>query len=278
MNYYISDIPNAGDILIGKITEVNTLGIELEFIEYGNKKGYILQKDLQHVKKSEFNKIYKKGNEIHVEFLKIFETVMSFSNKHIDEEKIKEFDKNLKNYKKIIKMISIFIDENEEIDRTDFLNKVLYNYLKKEDDDEEDEDADEENNHTIIIDLYNKIVKENEMIFDLEEPYKTKYYECIKTYIVDTKFKGLLKYESISLNSNGLNEIKNFYLDVIKYSTENEIELAVTLESTPRYIITFKEEKYMEELAKKIDLIEEYIKSKEVKFLHKLILKNCTED
>jgi len=276
MKYYNKDTPNIGDIVIGKITKVDELGVELEFLEYNSQKGYILYSNLQKCKKNQFNQIYKVDNDMHVEYVGIFEKVMSFTNKSIDEEKVKEFNKNFKNYKKIINMINNFLEKNKGINQENFLNKVLYNHLKNED--EEDEEDDKENNQTIIIKLYNKIIKEDEMIFELDEPIKIKYYEYIKEYITDTKCKGSLKYESFSANSNGLNEIKSFYLDVIKYSRENEIELIVTLESTPRYLISFREEKYMEELIKKIDLIEEYIKSKEIKFFHKLILKNCTEE
>ena len=273
MKYYNKDTPSIGDIVIAKITKVDELGVELEFLEYNNQRGYILQSNLQRVKKNQFNQIYKIGNDLHVEYVGIFEKIMSFTNKSIDEEKVKEFNKNFKNYKKIINIISNFLEKNKGINQEYFLNKVLYNYLKNEDDEDN-----EENNHTIIIRLYNKIIKEDEMVFELDKSVKTKYYEYIKENIQDTKCKGSLKYESFSANSNGLNEIKSFYLDVIKYSRENEIELIVTLESTPRYLITFKEEKYIEELIKKIELIEEYIKTKEVKFFHNLILKSCIEE
>jgi hypothetical protein len=173
-------------------------------------------------------------------------------------------------------LINSFLIVNKEIERDDFFSKVLYNPIN----DlvvEEDAENDDKKDPFEIVKIYDRIVKEDIIDFKLEESIKTKFYDYIKKHRVDTKFKGSLKYESISVNSSGLVEIKSFYSDIIRYAKENNISIEIKLDSSPNYLLIFNEERYNHVLEEKINSINLYIKNKEIKFSNKLILTSVVE-
>ena len=268
MFFYNNKIPNIGDILCAKIVSIETLGIKLKFIEYDNQEGYILYNNLLKRRKNDINQIYKPNKEIYVEYIGLFDGIIIFTDKNQDVEETKKFEQKFKRYHKIVNIINSFLLINKEIDKDNFLSKVLYNPINDiivEEDDEKD--------HFEIIKIYDKIIKEDIIEFKLDEEIKTKFYDYIKKHIIDTKFKGNLKYESYSVSSCGITEIKDFYHDIIKYAKDNNIEIDIKLESSPNYLLTFNEERYSDELEKKLNLIIEYIQNKQIKFNNKLISK-----
>lgn len=271
MFFYNNKIPEIGDVLCAKIISIETLGIKLKFIEYDNQEGYILYNNLLKRRKNDINQTYKPNKDIYVEYIGLFEGMMSFTDKNQDVEETKKFEQKFKRYHRIVNLINSFLLINNEIDKDDFFNKVLYNPIN--DMVKEDDDVD----HFEIIKIYDKIVKEDIMEFKLDEPVKTKFYDYIKKHVIDTKFKGSLKYESFSVNSSGLTEIKNFYHDIIKFAKDNNIVIDIKLESSPNYLLSFNDERYSEELQIKINLINEYIKNKEIKFSNKLISTSIVE-
>ena len=271
MYFYNNKIPNVGDILYAKILSLDTLGIKLKFIEYNDYEGYILYNNLLKRRKNDINQTYKPNKDISVEYIGMFDGIMSFTDKNQDVEETKKFEQKFKRYHKIVNLINSFLLVNNEIDKDDFFNKVLYNPIN--DMVKEDEDLD----HFEIIKVYDKIVKDDIIEFKLEESIKTKFYDYIKKHIIDTKFKGSLKYESFSTNSNGLTEIRDFYHDIIKHAKENNIVIDIKLESVPNYLLTFNDERYKDSLETKINQINEYIKNKQIKFNNKLITSSIVE-
>jgi len=272
MFFYNNKIPNVGDVLYAKIILLDTLGVKLKFIEYDDHEGYILYNNLLKRKKNDINQTYKLNKEICVEYIGIFDGLMSFTDKNQDVEENKLFEKKFKRYHKIVNLINSFLIVNNEVDKVDFFNKVLYNPIS-----EIVVEEDDEVNNFEIIKIYDKIIKEDIMEFKLDEAIKTKFYDYIKRHIIDTKFKGSLKYESYSINSGGLHEIREFYIDIIKYAKDNNIEIDIKLESVPNYLLTFNDERYNEVLETKMNLINEYIKTKQIKFNNKLISNTITE-
>ena len=276
MYYYNNKVPVVGDILCAKIVSLDVLGVKLKFIEYNDQEGYILYNNLKKRKKNDINQTYKPNREIYVEYIGMFEEMMSFTDKNQDLEDTQNFEKKFKLYTKIVSLINSFLIVNKEIDRDDFFSKVLYNPIN----DlvvEEDAENDDKKDPFEIVKIYDRIVKEDIIEFKLEESIKTKFYDYIKKHRVDTKFKGSLKYESISVNSSGLVEIKSFYSDIIRYAKENNISIEIKLDSSPNYLLIFNEERYNHVLEEKINSINLYIKNKEIKFSNKLILTSVVE-
>jgi translation initiation factor 2 alpha subunit (eIF-2alpha) len=276
MYFYNNKVPVVGDILCAKIVSLDVLGVKLKFIEYNDQEGYILYNNLKKRKKNDINQTYKPNREIYVEYIGMFEEMMSFTDKNQDLEDTQNFEKKFKLYTKIVSLINSFLIVNKEIDRDDFFSKVLYNPIN----DlvvEEDAENDDKKDPFEIVKIYDRIVKEDIIEFKLEESIKTKFYDYIKKHRVDTKFKGSLKYESISVNSSGLVEIKSFYSDIIRYAKENNISIEIKLDSSPNYLLIFNEERYNHVLEEKINSINLYIKNKEIKFSNKLILTSVVE-
>jgi len=272
MYFYNNKVPVVGDILCAKIVSLDVLGVKLKFIEYNDQEGYILYNNLKKRKKNDINQTYKPNREIYVEYIGMFEEMMSFSDKNQDLDDTQKFEKKFKLYLKIISLINSFLIVNKEIDREDFITKVLYDPIK---DLVVEEDA--ENDPFDIVKIYDRIVKEDIIEFKLEESIKTKFYDYIKKHRIDTKFKGSLKYESISVNSSGLVEIKSFYSDILRFAKENNISIEIKLDSSPNYLLIFNEERYNHVLEEKINSINLYIKNKEIKFSNKLILTSVVE-
>lgn len=274
MYFYNNKVPVVGGILCAKIVSLDVLGVKLKFIEYNDQEGYILYNNLKKRKKNDINQTYKPNREIYVEYIGMFEEMMSFTDKNQDLEDTQNFEKKFKLYNKIVSLINSFLIVNKEIEREDFIKKVLYDPIS---DLIVEEDEEDEKDHFEIIKIFDRIVKEDIIEFKLDESIKTKFYDYIKKHRVDTKFKGSLKYESISVNSSGLLEIKSFYSDVIRFAKENNISIEIKLDSSPNYLLIFNEERYNHVLEEKIKSINLYIKSKEIKFSNKLILTSVVE-
>lgn len=278
MYFYSKKVPNIGDLVLAKIIGTEDLGIKIKLIEYDNSDGYILYSNLLKRKKHAINQEYKQNKDIIVEFVGVFENVLSFTDKNMDETQNKEFESKLKKYMRIINLVNSFIKTNKEIDVENFLNKVLYqvpneSYMKNDDDDDESEFIDPYD----LVMYYERCIKENENKFDLEESSKTKFFDFLKKHITESKYKGNLKYETVSVNSCGLNDVKNYYTDIINYAKDNNIEIEVKLESTPLYVLYFKEDKYESEIKNKMNKIIEYISNKKININNKLVSNNVQE-
>lgn len=280
MYFYSKKVPNVGDLVSAKIIGTENLGIKIKLIEYDNNEGYILYSNLLKRKKHAINQVYKQNKDIIVEFVGVFENILSFTDKNMDETQNKEFESKLKKYMKVFNLVNSFIKINKDINVESFINKVLYQ-VPNESYNKNEEDAEEEESEYIdpydLIMYYERSVKENENKFDLEEPIKTKFYDFLKKHITESKFKGNLKYETVSVNSCGLNDVKNYYTDIINYAKDNNIEIEVKMESTPLYILYFKEDKYELETKNKMNKIMEYISNKKININNKLVSNNVQE-
>ncbi len=266
MFYYRKTDPALNELVFAKILLIDNLGVKIKLIEYDDKEGYILYSNLSKRKEKQIKQLYKPSKDIIVEFVEVFEGVMSFTDKNIDEDSITEFENNFKKYQKIVNMILNFLKMNKDIESKSFIDSVLYNFSSEED-----------YNPFDIISVFNRIIKEEVIDFELEPDIKNRFFEFLKKVMTDTKFKGMLKYESFSPNSSGLFEIKNFYLDVVKFSKENDINITVKLDSSPTFIISFDDEKYHEKMKEKVDKIVDYISSQKIKFSNKLVSNTITE-
>jgi hypothetical protein len=175
---------------------------------------------------------------------------------------------------RIFNLVNSFLKINKDIDVIEFTNKVLYevpNESYNKDNDDSDDEIDEFVQPSDLIMFYEKCVKDNINKFQLDEPIKSKFFDFLKKHITDSKYKGQLKYETVSVNSCGLNDIINYYNDIIKYAKDNDIEIEVKMESTPLYVLYFKEDKYELEIKNKMNKIMEYISSKKVNINNKMI-------
>lgn len=278
MYFYSKKVPNIGDLVLAKIIGTEDLGIKIKLIEYDNSDGYILYSNLLKRKKHAINQEYKQNKDIIVEFVGVFENILSFTDKNLDETQNKEFEYKLKKYMRIFNLVNSFIKTNKDIEIDNFINKVLYqvsneSYQKNDDNDEESEFVEAYD----LVMYYERCVKENENKFDLEEPIKTKFFDYLKKHITESKYKGNLKYETVSVNSCGLNDVKNYYTDIINYAKDNNIEIEVKMESTPLYVLYFKEDKYESEIKNKMNKIMEYISNKKININNKLVSNNVQE-
>ena len=269
MFYYKKTNPIINDLVLAKIMAIDNLGVKIKLVEYDDKDGYMLYSNLSKRKIQQIKQTYKPNKDITVEFIEVFEGIMSFSDKNLDAKKVEEFENNTKKYHKILNLITNFLKLNPTIKSDEFMNNVLYNHLSNDDD--------ESDNPFEIIKTYSKIVKENVMDFELEPDIKDKYLEFIKKILTDSKFKGILKYESFSPNSSGLFEIKDFYSDIDRFAKENDINIDIRLDSSPNFLIIFDDDKYNDKLKEKINKVIDYISSKKIKFSNKLVSNIITE-
>lgn len=269
MFYYKKTEPIINDLVLAKIMAIDDLGVKIKLVEYNDKDGYMLYSNLSKRKIQQIKQTYKLNKDIIVEYIEMFEGIMSFSDKNLDAKKVEEFENNIKKYYKILNLISNFLKLNPTINSDEFMNNVLYDHLL--------EDDSESDNQFEIIKTYSKIVKDNVMNFELESEIKEKYLEFIKKILTDSKFKGILKYESFSPNSSGLFEIKEFYSDINHFANENNINIDIRLDSSPTFLIIFDDDKYHDKLKEKIDKVIDYISSKKIKFSNKLMSNTITE-
>lgn len=288
MYFYTKKVPDMNDLVFAKIIATDDLGVKVKLVEYDNKEGYILYSNLLKRRKNDITQNYKPNKEIVVEFIGYFELEWSFTDKNLDADQIKDYEAIYRKYYKIINLVNSFLGLNKEIDSEYFLNKTIYSITSNKSvkvttntsgdgtitEYVEDEEPFDPYN---VIKFYDKIIKEEKMLIQLDEPLKSKFYDYIKKHTVDTKFKASIKYESFSVNSSGLSEIKNFYKEIISFAKENNIEIEIKIESLPVYVIYFSEEKYLENITEKLTKVVEYVNSKEHKFNHKLISKNVNE-
>ena len=278
MFYYRKFEPIAGDIVFAKIMALDALGIKIKLVEYDDKEGYILYNNLLKRKKKDINHTYKVNKDIIVEYTDVFEGLWSFTDKNLDQEKIKEYEINFKKYQKIINIINMFLKQNPDVDSKSLFENVLYNVKPSTEIIEADEDEDDEDyNPFDILQVYDKIIKDDIINFELDAELKDKYFVFLKKMITDSKFKGVVKYDSFSPNSSGLFEIKNFYLDVIRFAKENEININIKLEAVPTYVIFFDDERYNDKMKEKVSKIIDYISSQKIKFSNKLVSNTITE-
>ena len=98
MYFYNNKVPGVGDILCAKIVSIDVLGVKLKFIEYNDQEGYILYNNLKKRKKNDINQTYKPNREIYVEYIGMFEEMMSFTDKNQDLEDTNNFEKKFKLY------------------------------------------------------------------------------------------------------------------------------------------------------------------------------------
>jgi translation initiation factor 2 alpha subunit (eIF-2alpha) len=288
MYFYSKKVPETNDIVFAKIIKFDNLGVKVKLIEYDDKEGYILYSNLSKRNSSDISQIYKQNKEIFIEYLGLFEFEWSFTDKNLDKEIIKDFDIRFHKYYKIINLVNSFIGLNIDINREYFLNKTLYNVMPSKESITvsnhmgdgtlteyviEDEVVDPFH----ILEVYDKIIEKNKMLLNLTEPVKSKFFEYIKKYSVDTSFNGNIKFESFSVNSCGLNDIKKYYTDIIVWAKENNINLQVRVDSLSNYIIVFDKEKYLENITNKVNILHEHIKKKEPNFNHKLISTSINE-
>jgi len=262
MYFYKKVEPEVGDLLSAKIVVIDNLGVKIKLVEYDNKEGYILYNNLQKRRKNDINQLYKSGKEIFVEYVGYFESTLSFTDKNLDAEVVKSFESKFKKYYRTINLITSFLQINKSIDSKEFFDKVLYLDFKNEDDEYEPFE---------LIKKYDQIIKDDTMPFDLDESIKDKFYDYVKKHTVETKYKGSLKFETYSVNSSGLNDIKNFYKEISKFCKDNNIEIEIKLDTSPNYLISFKEERYSDDLDKKINLVVEYVNNTKPNFNNKLI-------
>ena len=187
MYFYSKKVPTIGDLVSAKIIGTDDLGIKIKLIEYDNNEGYILYVNLGKRKKHAINQIYKTNKELVIEYIGIFDNILSFTDKNLDEDQIKEFENKLKKYMRIFNLVNSFLKINKDIDMTDFSNKVLYevpNESYNKDNDESDDETEEYIQPSDLVMFYEKCVKENHNKFELDEPIKTKFFDYLKKHLI----------------------------------------------------------------------------------------------
>ena len=238
MQFYINSIPNPGDYVLCKIKGFSDLGVKISLPEYDNKSGYIIYNNSSKKKKNEINKYYKIDKEIIVEYLGIFDSELSFTDKYLIEDKKKQFLNFYSEYSTIYKIIKSFMKLNN-IDIS-FLNNSLYNI-----------------NRLDVYDTYEYIIKDNNIdklnIQDIE--LSTKFFDYIKKKVNINYYSYKLKYEIKSVKSFGINNIKDFFHELhITFPDINSYIYGI-----PFYIIETKVYNYKKDLLKDVEILKSNI-------------------
>jgi translation initiation factor 2 alpha subunit (eIF-2alpha) len=128
---YNKRLPNVDEIVIGKIDNINELGIDVSLVEYNNLRGYISYSEVSRKKKFNINKILTLGKEVHLIVINVDveKSFIDLSKRTINNEEITLFDEKYKIYIKLYNMFRHFFKRYYDY-KGDYDNKKLEEFLK----------------------------------------------------------------------------------------------------------------------------------------------------
>jgi translation initiation factor 2 alpha subunit (eIF-2alpha) len=157
---YNKKLPVVDEIVIGKIDNINELGIDVSLIEYDNLKGYISYSEVSRKKKFNVNKILTIGKEVHLIVINVDEKkgYVDLSKRTINDEEITLFDEKYKIYIKLYNMFRNFFKryydykgEYDDKQLEEFLKNTLWKFQETLEDNEISETITNSDNNTQLI-------------------------------------------------------------------------------------------------------------------------------
>jgi translation initiation factor 2 subunit 1 len=128
---YNKKFPVVDEIIIGRIENINELGIDVRLIHYDNLKGYISYSEVSRKKKFNVNKILTVGKEVHLIVINIDSDkgFVDLSKRTINDEEITLFDEKYKIYIKLYNMFRYFFKKYHDY-KGEYDDKQLEEFLK----------------------------------------------------------------------------------------------------------------------------------------------------
>lgn len=128
---YNKRLPNVDEVVIGKIENINELGIDVSLVEYNNLRGYISYSEVSRKKKFNINKILTLGKEVHLIVINVDveKSFIDLSKRTINNEEITLFDEKYKIYIKLYNMFRHFFKRYYDY-KGEYDNKKLEEFLK----------------------------------------------------------------------------------------------------------------------------------------------------
>jgi translation initiation factor 2 alpha subunit (eIF-2alpha) len=245
---YNKKFPVVDEIIIGRIENINELGIDVRLIHYDNLKGYISYSEVSRKKKFNVNKILTVGKEVHLIVINIDSDkgFVDLSKRTINDEEITLFDEKYKIYIKLYNMFRYFFKkyhdykgEYDDKQLEEFLKNTLWKYQESL---EDSEICDTITNSDSNIELINQSIN-----LDLEK-LKIIVDNYIKTNIFVVKPSKEIIFTLYSVGEEGYFDLK-YTLDYKNFYFYNNVaddySISILYETNSEYKIIIKQNDYV---------------------------------
>jgi translation initiation factor 2 alpha subunit (eIF-2alpha) len=245
---YNKKFPVIDEIVIGKIDNIDELGINVSLIHYDNLKGYISYSEVSRKKKFNVNKILIVGKETHLIVINVDpdKGFVDLSKRTINDEEITLFDEKYKIYIKLYNMFRNFFKryydykgEYEEKKLEEFLKNTLWKYQETLEDNEISETITNSDNNTELINQSLNLDKSK--LKDIIDDY-------IKTNIFVVKPSKEIIFTLYSIGEEGYFDLKytldykNFYF---YKNIVDDYSISILYETNSDYKIIIKQNDYV---------------------------------
>ena len=245
---YNKKFPVVDEVVIGKIDNINELGINVSLIQYDNIKGYISYSEVSRKKKFNVNKILTVGKETHLIVINVDpdKGFVDLSKRTINDEEVALFDEKYKVYIKLYNMFRNFFKryydykgEYDDKQLEEFLKNTLWKFQETLEDDEISETIINSDNNTDLINQSLNLDK-----------YKLKGIidDYIKTNIIVIKPSKEIIFTLYSVGEEGYFDLKytldykNFYF---YKNIVDDYSISILYETNSDYKIIIKQNDYV---------------------------------
>ena len=245
---YNKKFPVVDEVIIGRIDNIDELGINVSLSHYDNLKGYISYSEVSRKKKFNVNKILTVGKETHLIVINVDpdKGFVDLSKRTINDEEVALFDEKYKVYIKLYNMFrnlfKKYYDYKEDYDDKlleEFLKNTLWKFQETLEDDEINETITNSDNNTDLINLTINLDKlKLKSIID----------DYIKTNIIIVKPSKEIIFTLYSVEEEGYFDLKytldykNFYF---YKNVTDDYSISILYETNSDYKIIIKQNDYI---------------------------------
>jgi len=245
---YNKKFPVVDEVIIGRIDNIDELGINVSLSHYDNLKGYISYSEVSRKKKFNVNKILIVGKETHLIVINIDpdKGFIDLSKRTINDEEIALFDEKYKTYIKLYNMFRNFFKryydykgEYDDNELEEFLKNTLWKFQETLEDDEIGETITNSDNNT---DLINQTINLDKL------KLKGIIDDYIKTNIIILKPSKEIIFTLYSVGEEGYFDLKytldfkNFYF---YKNIVDDYSISILYETNSEYKIIIKQNDYI---------------------------------
>jgi len=245
---YNKKFPVVDEVIIGRIDNIDELGINVSLSHYDNLKGYISYSEVSRKKKFNVNKILTVGKETHLIVINVDadKGFVDLSKRTINDEEVALFDEKYKVYIKLYNMFRNFFKkyydykgEYDDKQLEEFLKNTLWKFQETLEDHEINETITNSDNNTDLINLTINLDKlKLKSIID----------DYIKTNIIIVKPSKEIIFTLYSVGDEGYFDLKytldykNFYF---YKNVVDDYSISILYETNSDYKIIIKQNDYV---------------------------------
>ena len=245
---YNKKFPVVDEVIIGRIDNIDELGINVSLIHYDNLKGYISYSEVSRKKKFNVNKILTVGKETHLIVINVDpdKGFVDLSKRTINDEEVVLFDEKYKVYIKLYNMFRNFFKkyydykgEYDDKQLEEFLKNTLWKFQETLEDDEINETITNSDNNTDLINQSLNLDKSK--LKDIIDDY-------IKTNIIIIRPSKEIIFTLYSVGEEGYFDLKytldykNFYF---YKNVVDDYSISILYETNSDYKIIIKQNDYV---------------------------------